>query len=322
MALTFSVPDTELSLTLHNRRAEVVDNIFQGTPFLAAMSTMGGTRTEDGGLQLVTPLLMSKNSTAGSFTGYDILDTTPQDNETSAVYDWAGEYATISISWFEENKNKGRGRLINLLNQKIDDAGMSIRDKLNVHLLQSQPAAGSKDPNSITEIIDEAPSGNPNRTAAIGGIANTTSSWWRNKATDGGAFTIADMNAMYNDVSDGADFPTFYLTSSTIFEYYENSQVGNIRYQDSRVADAGFTSLLYKNAPMVWDPQIGLTDEIYFINTKYFKLCTHSDGDFKTTDFIEPDNQAAKVAKILWMGQLECSNRRRCGTLHGITAPA
>lgn len=76
MALSFSVPDTELSLTLHNRRAEVVDNIFQGTPFLNAMSTMGGVRTEDGGLELVVPLRLSKNTTAGSFSGYDILDTT------------------------------------------------------------------------------------------------------------------------------------------------------------------------------------------------------------------------------------------------------
>jgi len=321
MALTFSVPDTEMSLTLANRRAEVVDNIFQGTPFLQAMSSMGGTRTEAGGNQLVTPLLMSKNSTAGSFQGYDILDTTPQDNETSATYDWTGEYATISVSWMENKKNEGPGRLVNLLNQKIDDAGMSIRDKLNVHLLQSQPAAGSKDPNSITEIIDEVPTADPSRTASIGGIGNANT-WWRNQYTTGGAFTVADMNAMYNDVSDGADLPTFLLTSSTVFEYYENSQVGQIRYASADIADAGFQTLQYKSVPMIWDPQIGNTDEIYFINTKYFKLVTHSGGDFVTTEFIEPDNQAAKVAKILWMGQLECSNRRRVGTLHGITAPA
>ena len=321
MALSFSVPDTELSLTLHNRRAGVVDNIFKGTPFLSAMSTMGGVRSEGGGLELVTPLLMSKNTTAGSFADYDILDTTPQDNETSARYPWAGEYATIAISWMEAQRNAGPGMLINLLNQKIDDAEMSLRDKLNVHLLQSQPAAGSKDPVSITELIDEDPTDDPTRTTAIGSIGNANT-WWRNVATAGGAFTVADMNAMWNDVSDGQDPPTFLLTSSTVYEYYENSLTGMIRYQDSRVGDQGFTNLMYKNAPMLWDPQIGNTDALYFINTKYFKLTTHSNGDFKTTDFIEPDNQAAKVAKILWMGNLECNNRRRCGTLHGITAPA
>jgi hypothetical protein len=321
MPLTFSVPDAELSATLHNRRNEVVDNIFTGTPFMNAMREHGGVRTEDGGYELVTPLLMSKNTTAGSFSGYDILDTTPQNNETSAKYEWASEYATISISWNEEKKNQGRHRLINLLNQKIDDAMMSLKDKVNIHLLQDDPAAGSKDPNSIAEIIQEDPTTDPARTSAIGSILDANT-WWRNIATAGGAFTVADMNTMWNDVSDGSDFPTFLFTSQTIYEYYENSLTGQIRYQDTRMADAGFQNLLYKNAPIFWDPQIGHTDEIYYINTKYFKVTLMAGADFVTTDFIEPDNQAAKVAKILAMLQLEASNRRRLGTLHGITAPA
>ena len=76
MALTFSVPDTELTATLHNRRAEVVDNIFRGTPYLMAMSTHGGVTTEDGGLAIVQPVRMAKNTARGCFRGYDILDTT------------------------------------------------------------------------------------------------------------------------------------------------------------------------------------------------------------------------------------------------------
>jgi len=39
-------------------------------------------------------------------------------------------------------------------------------------------------------------------------------------------------------------------------------------------------------------------------------------------DFVEPDNQAARTAKILFMGQLEVSNRRREGVISAITAPA
>lgn len=321
MPLTFSVPDTELSLTLHNRRSGVVDNIFRGTPFLMAMSRFGGVETIDGGLEIVVPLRMSKNTTAGSFRDFDILDTSPQDNETSCRYAPTGMYATISISWMEEQRNQGRGRLVNLLNQKIDDAQDSLKDAFNIGLLAAQPSAGSKNVNSITEIIDEAPTADPPRTSAIGNIGNANT-WWRNKATAGGAFSVSDMNTMYNDVSDGTDFPTFLLTSQTVFEYYEASLVGQIRYQDTRIGDAGFISLQYKNVPMLWDPQIGNTDEIYFINTKFTKISTYAGGDFKTEDFVTPDNQAAKTAKILWMGNLTCSNRRRNGTLHGITAPA
>lgn len=321
MALTFSVPDTELSLTLHNRRAMVIDNIFQGTPFMNAMSSMGGVKVEDGGLEIVDPLLMSKNSTAGSFSGYDILDTTPQDNETSSRYPWAFDYVTVALSWTEELKNAGRGKLIDILNQKTDDAMMSLRDKLNVQFMQAQPAAGSKDPISLTELLDNTPTADPPRTASIGNIGNANT-WWRNQATAGGAFLVSDMNTFYNDVSDGQDFPTFLLTSQTVYEYYENSLTGQIRYLDLGTADSGFKALAFKGTPIMWDPQIGATDEIYYINTKYLQIVFHTDGQFETTEFIEPDNQAAKVAKILWAGNLICNNRRRCGTLHTITAPA
>lgn len=321
MPLTFSVPDTELSLTLEHRRAEVVDNIFEKSVFLNAMRERGGVMTVDGGRQYVQPLLFSKSTAVGSFSGYDILSTTPQANETSAVYDWAAYYATISIAWDEAKKNQGRAQLINLTNQKMDDAGMSIRDALNIDLMQAQPSSGSKDVNSLTEIIDEAPTADPARTASIGSIGNSNT-WWRNQATSGGSFTVSDMNTVWNNCSQGSENPDFMLTGQTNFEYYENSQVGQIRYGDTRSMDAGFQNLIYKGSPMFFEPNIGNTDEIYFINTQYLKLVIMAGADFTIEPFVTPDNQAAKVAKILWMGQLVSSNRRRIGTLHGITAPA
>lgn len=322
MALSFSVPDTELSLTLHNRRAEVVDNIFRGTVLMSSLRRFNAIDTEDGGLEIVRALRFTKNTSVGSFDGYDLLDTTPQDTETSVRVPWAQDYGTISISMTEEKKNQGRGRLLNLLNQKIDDAMTTVKDLLNIQMLAVAPAAGSKDPISITEVVQTTPSSSPARVASIGNISGTTNTWWRNKATAGGAFSVSDMNTMYNQVSDGFDFPQLLLSGQTVFEYYENSLVGQIRYADTKMADAGFQSLLYKATPMVWDPNIGITDSLYFLNFKYLKLHMMAGMDFITTDFIEPDNQAAKVAKILFMGNLVCTARRRQGTLSGITAPA
>ena len=322
MALNFSVPDTELSLNLHNRRDQVIDNIFTGVPYMNALRRFNGLRQESGGQEITTPLLMSKNSTTSSFSGFDILDTTPQDNETSARTPWSFFAATVSVAWTEKLKNAGRGKLVDWVNQKTDDAGVSIRDALNIAFMAAQPAAGSKDPVSITELIDVDPTGDPPRTASIGSIGNSNT-FWRNQNTVGGAFSVADMNTMYNDVSDGQDFPDFLLTSQTIFEHYENSLTGQIRYSNGeRTGDQGFVELMFKNTPILWDPQIGVTDAMYFINTDYYHLVIHTDGDFVTTDFVEPDNQAAKVAKILWAGNQECTNRRRCGVLSAITAPA
>ena len=246
---------------------------------------------------------------------------TPQSNETSARFAPTGEAATITISEMEVARNSGKHAVLNILNVKIDDASDSLRDRMNTDFTATQPAAGSKAPNSISELIDVAPSADPPRTGAIGNIGNANT-WWRNQATAGGAFSVADMNTMYNDCSDGIEFPHFLFTGQTPYEYYENSQVGLQRYQDTRVADAGFPTLQYKGSPMLWDQQIGITDAIYFINSDYLKICTYAAMDFKTYDFVTPDNQLAKTSKIAWMGNLESSNRRRLGVLSAITAPA
>ena len=322
MAFTFSVPDTELSLTLQNRRAEIVDNIFRGTAFMSALRSKGAVDTVSGGLELVTPVRFAKNTSVQSFDSYDILDTTPQDNETSAKYPWAQIAATITLAWTEEKKNQGAGKLIDILNQKIDDARDTIRDAMNIQLTATAPASGSKDLISLAEIVQSSPGTNPSRTASIGAISGSAQSWWRNKATSGGAFSVSDMNTMYNNVSDGIDPPTFMLSGQTVYEYYENSQVGQIRYSDTKMADAGFQNLMFKATPYMWEPLIGTTDSLYFLNSKYLRLQIMSGADFVTTPFVEPENQAAKTAKILFMGNLTCTARRRQGTLYSITAPA
>ena len=322
MALTYAVPDTELTTTLHNRRPTIIDNIFTGTPFLAALRMQGMVQMLNGGLEIIRGIRFSSNTTAGSFDAFDILDTTPQENETSARYPWAQEAATIAIAWTQEMKNQGEGRLVDIVDVKADDAGDTLRDTLNAHLLGNQPAAGSKDPISIEELIDIAPTAQPPRAASIGNINQADNAFWRNQQLNGGAFAVADMNQMWNDVSDGAEPPTFLLTSQNVFQFYENSQVGMIRYGDSRMGDLGFQSLMYKSRPIIWDPNVANTDRIWYLNGKYMKLCIMRGADFVPQPFVRPDNQAARVSQLLWMGNMVTDNRRRLGVIHTITAPA
>lgn len=89
------------------------------------------------------------------------------------------------------------------------------------------------------------------------------------------------------------------------------------------MADAGFESLKYKTAPIVFDDNtnFGTTEEtIYFLNTKYLKLIEHEDGQWKAEAERTPVNQDAVVIPILWMGQLCCSNRSLQGKVFDIAA--
>jgi hypothetical protein len=49
------------------------------------------------------------------------------------------------------------------------------------------------------------------------------------------------------------------------------------------------------------------------LNTRFYELFIDSETDIITTPFIEPENQTAKTAKILFMGNTAVSNMRKHG---------
>ena len=89
--------------------------------------------------------------------------------------------------------------------------------------------------------------------------------------------------------------------------------------------DLGFDVLKYKGADLFFDfdfatntPATG--ESMICGSSKHIKLVMDKESNFITTDFIEPENQTAKVAKVLAMGNLTIDNRASFGILHGITA--
>jgi hypothetical protein len=61
------------------------------------------------------------------------------------------------------------------------------------------------------------------------------------------------MNNAYNTVSVGNDHPDVVLTTQTLYEKYEALLQPNLRYTDTKTADAGFQNLLFKASPVMYD---------------------------------------------------------------------
>src|SRR4051812_44184186 len=108
-----------LSTTLKNYRKTLTDNIHKSNAVWLFLKSNNGLREEDGGERIVEPLMYGKNSTAGSYDGYDPLDTTPQTGIDSAEFNWKQYSVSITISGKEERQNNGTNRIINLLEAKI-----------------------------------------------------------------------------------------------------------------------------------------------------------------------------------------------------------
>ena len=307
------------STTLQNYQPTLVDNIFKDLVLLNHLNSGGRVVMEEGGTQIVEPVLYEENSTAASYSGYDNIALTPQDGITSAIYDWKQIAASIAISGIEEAQNRGTEAIIKLLNAKIMQAEMSIKSLVNGQLLSSNNGTGgtAKEFNGIGGFAGAL-------NTAIGGIDAATSSWWNptiQAGIQGATLSLVNMANTYNNASKGNDTPDLIITTEALFSKYESLLTPNVRYQDVAKANAGFQNLMFKQTPVVFDlamPGNQVSNaSMYFLNSKYLKL-TGMNGHWWTTTPFQQGTVAQKDARyaiVLAYGQLTCSNRARQGYL-------
>jgi hypothetical protein len=306
--------DALLSTTLANYRDQLTDNIFTARPLTYFLQDKGRIRMLNGGTKIVEPLIYGESSTVKSYSGYDSISLTAQTGITAAEYDWKQYAASIAISGIEEAKNNGEQEIINLLEAKIMQAEESMREGFNRMFYADGTGNSGKDWNGLGNLVEAS--------GTVGGInrATTGNEYWRsyeeNTAT---ALTLAQMSTGYNSVSVGNDHPDMVLTTQTLFEKYEALLQPQLRYTDTKTADAGFQNLLFKAAPVVYDEHC-TAGIVYFLNSKYLTLVGHSGKWFSQTEFVRPEDLDARYALIMCYGNLTCRNAAKQGKLTAKTA--
>jgi len=307
--------DALLSTTLANYRPQLTDNIFSARPLTYFLMDKGRIRMVDGGTKIVEPLIYGQNGTVASYSGYDTISLTAQEGMSAAEYDWKQYAASIAISGIEEAKNNGEAAIIILLEAKIMQAEESMREGFNQMFFGDGTGNSGKNWNGLANLVE---SGN-----TVGGINSANgqdNNWWRSyEENTAGALTLAQMATAYNSVSVGNDHPDMILTTQTLFEKYEALLQPQLRYTDTKTADAGFQNLLFKAAPVAYDVHC-TAGVVYFLNSKYLTLVGHSGKWFQQTDFVRPENLDARYALIMCYGNLTVRNRAKQGKLTAKTA--
>lgn len=350
--------DALLSTTLAAYRDQLVDNIFKDSAFLAYIRQAQSWKSQNGGERIAQPLMYGDNDTIKTVGGYEQLDTTPQDGFTTAFVPWAEVGGTISISRLEERQNNGEGRLINLLESKIKQAEMTMREKLNTDLLQGTLLGGTFVPELSTGgNLGILPLGywlrklnatDPTRGGYPGNIASATYSWWRHHTADMGNQTVTgnsfkanvstfaglkmSLYRMYNYCSRGSGgSPDLVVADQVTFETYNNALDSKMQYTNTKMADMGFDTIKLRGATIIWDEKVpdmytgyvagtaGFVGTAFFINTNFYEVIYDSETNVITTPFVEPENQTAKTAKILFMGNSCITNMRKHGVCSNIS---
>ena len=126
------------------------------------------------------------------------------------------------------------------------------------------------------------------------------------------------MNAVWLSVVRGKDSPDCIVFTHDFYALYELSQQDKQRYADSDLAKAGFETLRYKGANVIFDDNTNFAttgEKGYFLNTDYLYLVQHREAQWTVDDEKTPVNQDAVVIPMYWMGNMVCTNRALQGTI-------
>lgn len=302
-----------VTTTLRNRRGMLADNILNHNALFARLNKKGNVNPADGGREIVEELEYAENGTAGWYSGYEVLDTTPQEVFDAATFDWKQLAGTVSISGLEEIKNSGKERIINLLEKRIKNLEKTLMNNAATAVY----ADGTTDPKSLggLQLLIQD---DPTSSSSVGGINQSTYSFWQNQYSAAAATSsgnvLSRMNSMWLSTIRGTDKTDFIAADSNFYTYFEGALQQYQRFQDASMAEAGFESLKYKTADVFYDDQC-ISKRMYFVNTDYIFLRPHSQRQFVPLDDRNSINQDAKVIPVVWAGNMTCSNRSLQGVI-------
>ena len=308
MALTYT---NITATTLKFYEKKLFDIIFKAYPLLEKLLYKGQVREFESGEKIFIPLEYGENTNVGWIAKGGTIPTN-EDKLFSAAEDaWRILAGTVKFNDLDNVLNRGEAQIADLIKSKIKNLEKTMRKNLATSLHTAQTGEAM---NGIPDIVSTS--------STLHGIAVADMAVWIAGYVNDTAepLSVIDMATAYNTVSDGADHVDLVDASQTLYEKYESLVAPQLRFKDSRTADAGFSeNLTYKGAVLVLD-KLCTSDRMYFLNTDYIYLACVKDRKFHAFPAVQAANQIEEVVKVVFYGNLMTSNRGMQGMLDGRTA--
>lgn len=306
-----------VSTTFRNHSKEITDNFSNHNALYRKLAKKGKTRSESGGYSIVQPLEYAANGTYQRYSGFDVLNVSQSDVFTAAEFNWRQIAINVVSSGYELRVNAGPQRLANLAKSRVKNAINTFGNNFSADMYADGTLTNQID--GLQKMVADTP------TNTVGGINAGTWAFWQNKVQSaaapiqgGGAITPSAVQGVMEslmlplliELTRNNDKTDLIVASNDYYQFFEGGQIGLKQYVDSDMADAGFMNLKYHGIPVVFDGVSGMAaSRMYFLNTNYIEMVTHSDANLTVMDEAKPFNQDAVVVPILWMGNMVCANR-------------
>jgi len=307
MALTY---DQITAVTRKKYVPKLVDNIFDSDPLLKRAKDRGWYTSISGGTTIMQPLLYAQTTAAGSYSPTATLDTTDNDQFTSAEYSWKFYYANITITGADAHKNMGDSQVLDFVKNKTMVAEMTLKDKIGDGIYSD--GSTSTDIGGLRLIVDTA--------NTVGGIDQSSYSWWQSQEDSSTTtLTLSALQTQYNSLSINGKTPTVITATRANYNRLYALLQPQQRFVDQETAKAGFQNLMFNGTPFIVSPKCP-ANHIFMLNEEYLHLYYHPKRDFAFDPFLRTGNQDLRTAKIFWMGAMGSSNNRMHGKFTALAA--
>lgn len=342
-----------LTSTLFNYNKQLHDQISKRNIIWTKLKEKGLYKPVTGGIAIEENLMYALGGIQ-YFSGLDVLRRETIDGVTKATYDWTQAAGNIQISDEEKFKNKGRAKVLDLLETKIKQAEMGLKENWLGDFLQGKErtvTGGGIQTNAVDLVtgatgldpLAKLIAYDPTASLTVGGINQSTAVtgstyWWRNKTLNAGGsavsasaflnlFTELYMACSNNSVGS----PDIILVDDVTYRLLEQAMRADHREIKSYTEYPDFENFRFKNAMVTWDDRIpnvysGNLDttvatgkgSAFFINSDMMRIRYEENSDFVNTPFMRPVDQLADVSYIIWRGAVTLTNRRAHGVMGNI----
>jgi len=307
MALTYT---NITASTLKHYEKKLYDNIFGAYPLTEKLMAKGQIKEFESGEKIFIPIEWGENSNVAWISKSGTIATEDDNIITAAEDQWRILAGTVKFNDLDNVLNRGEAQIVDLMKTKIKNLEKTMKKNLATSLHTAQTGEAM---NGLPDIVSTSTTLHgiavADCTVWIAGYANDTAE----------PLAVIDMATAYNTCSDGADHVDLIDASQTLFEKYESLVAPQLRFADSKTADAGFDNLKFKGAVCVLDKQC-TSDRMYFLNTDYLYMTFVKDRKFFSFPAVQAANQIYEVVKVVSYLNLMTSNRRMQGMLDGRTA--
>ena len=284
------------------------------------LNMVKGNEIVDGGKK-IRVFLEYGRANVGTYGNTSTIPTAKVDIVNAARFDWSGYVSANTVDLDEQVQNSGAEAMVDLAYTKLQNIQKSIRDYMGAGIYGSRASSdGQYGFDGLSDLFGTVTS------TAYGSIKEDDMALWKaNVDTDAEAISYKVMQKLFRAASIGqgkGSKPNLIITTQLLKDGYTRTLQTQQRFQDSKLAEAGFANILHDGVPMVYDDNqtAGVVD---CLNTNYLKIKTHKDYNFTVPKW-EADRLAPDVltANVRWIGALVCSNRKAQSRGTGKTEPA